>query len=397
MNKLIKKELKYATNIYKSLPVCINKGKGVHVYDVNDKKYFDFISGYSAVNHGHCHPRLVNVLKDQADKLTVTSRAYHNENLCNFSEYICKKFNYDKVIPMNTGVEAGETALKVARKWGYKIKGIEENQATILLCKNNFWGRSIAACSSSSDPDVYSDFGPYTPGFDLVDYDDIYELELKFAHNHNIVAFMLEPIQGEAGVIVPDYKYLKKVEILCRNYGILLIVDEIQTGLGRTGSLLESYDCDVNPDILILGKSLSGGFLPVSAVLANNKIMNCMTHGSHGSTYGGNPLACALAQEALQIIDDESLVGNSRKMGSYFRKQFENYSFIKDIRGKGLMNSIEFVSSRIAEKVSYDLLNRGLICKITHDNTIRFLPPLVINNNEMEESINIIKKTFNNI
>ena len=399
MQKLIEKEIKYCANIYKSLPVVINKGRGVYVHDVNGKKYFDYISGYSAVNHGHCHPRLVNVIKEQVDKLTITSRAFYNQNLCNFSEHICKYFNYDSVIPMNTGVEGGETAIKIARRWGYENKGIHPDKSIILFCKNNFWGRTISACSSSNDPDVYKNFGPYTPGFDLINYNDIDELELYFEMYPNVAAFMIEPIQGEAGVIVPDEHYLKRVRNLCNRYNVLLIADEIQTGLGRTGSILETESCGIRPDILILGKSLSGGFMPISAVLANTNVMKHMNYGSHGSTYGGNPLACALATEALNIIKDEKLPENSEKMGFYFREVLKSYSylFIKDIRGKGLMNAIEFFKEEDANKVSHMLLEKGLICKITHGKTIRFLPPLIISNSEMNRSLEIIKNVLDKI
>tara|TARA_A100001015_G_C15037806_1_gene737467 strand:- start:1891 stop:3090 length:1200 start_codon:yes stop_codon:yes gene_type:complete len=399
MQKLIEKEIKYCANIYKSLPVVINKGRGVYVHDVNGKKYFDYISGYSAVNHGHCHPRLVNVIKEQVDKLTITSRAFYNENLCNFSEHICKYFGYDKVIPMNTGVEGGETAIKIARRWGYENKGIHPDKSIILFCKNNFWGRTISACSSSNDPDVYKNFGPYTPGFDLINYNDIDELELYFEMYPNVAAFMIEPIQGEAGVIVPDEHYLKRVRHLCSRYNVLLIADEIQTGLGRTGSILETESCGIRPDILILGKSLSGGFMPISAVLANDNVMKHMNYGSHGSTYGGNPLACALATEALNIIKDEKLVKNSDKMGFYFREVLKSYTylFIKEIRGKGLMNAIEFFKEEDANRVSNMLLEKGLICKITHGKTIRFLPPLTINNSEMNQSLELIKNVLHNI
>lgn len=399
MQKLIEKEIKYCANIYKSLPVVINKGRGVYVHDVNGKKYFDYISGYSAVNHGHCHPRLVNVIKEQVDKLTITSRAFYNENLCNFSEHICKYFDYDNVIPMNTGVEGGETAIKIARRWGYENKGIHPDKSIILFCKNNFWGRTISACSSSNDPDVYKNFGPYTPGFDLINYNDIDELELYFEMYPNVAAFMIEPIQGEAGVIVPDDDYLKRVRHLCNKYNVLLIADEIQTGLGRTGSILETESCGIRPDILILGKSLSGGFMPISAVLANGNVMKHMNYGSHGSTYGGNPLACALATEALNIIKDEKLVKNSDKMGFYFREVLKSYTylFIKEIRGKGLMNAIEFFKEEDANRVSNMLLEKGLICKITHGKTIRFLPPLIINNSEMNQSLELIKNVLHNI
>ncbi len=394
MNKLIKKELKYAANIYNSLPVCISSGKGVFVYDTNKKKYFDFISGYSAVNHGHCHPKLVKVVKKQASKLSVTSRAYYNENLCKFSEYICNYFNYDKVIPMNTGVEACETAIKIARKWGYEVKGVKQKSASILICKNNFWGRTISACSSSNDSSVYKNFGPFTPGFNLVSYNNVQDIELAFQMCHNIVGFMFEPIQGEAGVIIPDDDYIQKVRLLCKKYNVLMIADEVQTGLGRTGSILETSSCGVKPDILILGKSLGGGILPMSSVLADDSVMKCMTPGTHGSTYGGNPLACAVAMESLKIIKNEKLADNSKIMGNYFRKNILPYPFIKEVRGKGLMNAIEFTSPEIANEVSLKLLEKGLICKITHNNIIRFLPPLIINKKQMATSIELINNAF---
>lgn len=399
MNRFIRKELVYGAKNYKPLDVCIKNGKGIYVRDVNSKLYMDFISGYSALNQGHCHPRLVNVIKEQSKKLTLTSRAMYNNVLGDFMEKVCKTFNYSKMLPMNTGVEGGETAIKIARKWGYLKKGVEPNKAINLFCNNNFWGRTLAAASSSSDPDCYNEFGPFMRGFKLVDYNDIDKLEKTFKKYPNIVSFMLEPIQGEAGIIIPDDDYLVNVRKLCTKYNVLMIADEVQTGLGRTGKMLA---CDysktseyikMKPDILILGKALSGGFLPVSAVLSKDKIMEVITPGTHGSTYGGNPLASAIGIEAINIIEDEELVENSYKQGNYFRKSINDLQFpsIKECRGKGLLNAIEFHNEKDADKFVNNLISNGILAKSTHRNTIRLSPPLIINQEEMDKALHLIK------
>ena len=399
MNTLITQELKYGAHNYKSLPICIKKAKGIYLTDTNNNKYLDFLSSYSAVNQGHCHPKIYNTLLKQANTLTLTSRAYHNDKLGSYMKFITNLFGYDKVLPMNTGVEAGETAIKIARKWGYNSKNIPHNKAQVIFPKNNFWGRTITACSTSTDPSCYVDFGPFTKGFDTVDYNDIYALERKFYKNPYIVAYMMEPIQGEAGVILPDEGYLKKVKELCKKYNVLMIADEIQTGLGRTGKMLACDYEGVQPDILCLGKALSGGFMPISAVLANNNIMKYITPGTHGSTFGGNPLASSIAITALNIIKDENLIENSFSKGLYFRKEISNFNkdFIIDIRGKGLLNAIEFENDVIAKKICHELLNNGLVSNITHGNIIRLSPPLVINQDEIDKSLNIIYQTIKNI
>tara|TARA_B100000963_G_C22597487_1_gene658587 strand:- start:614 stop:1813 length:1200 start_codon:yes stop_codon:yes gene_type:complete len=396
MNTLITQELKYGAHNYKSLPICIKKAKGIYLTDTNNNKYLDFLSSYSAVNQGHCHPKIYNTLLKQANTLTLTSRAYHNDKLGSYMKFITNLFGYDKVLPMNTGVEAGETAIKIARKWGYNSKNIPHNKAQVIFPKNNFWGRTITACSTSTDPSCYVDFGPFTKGFDTVDYNDIYALERKFYKNPYIVAYMMEPIQGEAGVILPDEGYLKKVKELCKKYNVLMIADEIQTGLGRTGKMLACDYEGIQPDILCLGKALSGGFMPISAVLANNNIMKYITPGTHGSTFGGNPLASSIAITALNIIKDENLIENSFSKGLYFRKELSNFNkdFIIDIRGKGLLNAIEFENDVIAKKICHELLNNGLVSNITHGNIIRLSPPLVINQDEIDKSLNIIYQTI---
>ena len=396
MNILITQELKYGAHNYKSLPICIKKAKGIYLTDTNNNKYLDFLSSYSAVNQGHCHPKIYNTLLKQANTLTLTSRSYHNDKLGTYMKFITNLFGYDKVLPMNTGVEAGETAIKIARKWGYNSKNIPHNKAQVIFPKNNFWGRTITACSTSTDPSCYVDFGPFTKGFDTVDYNDIYALERKFYKNPYIVAYMMEPIQGEAGVIIPDEGYLKKVKELCKKYNVLMIADEIQTGLGRTGKMLACDYEDVQPDILCLGKALSGGFMPISAVLANNNIMKYITPGTHGSTFGGNPLASSIAITSLNIIKDENLIENSFSKGLYFRKELSNFNkdFIIDIRGKGLLNAIEFENDVIAKKICHELLNNGLVSNITHGNIIRLSPPLVINQDEIDKSLNIINQTI---
>lgn len=396
MNKYIYQELKYGAKNYKSIGICIKKAKGIYLTDIYDKKYIDFISSYSAVNQGHCHSRLTNTIIEQSSKLTLTSRAYHNNILGPYMNFITDLFKYDKILPMNTGVEAGETAIKIARKWGYNYKNVPENKAEIIFPTNNFWGRTITACSTSTNISCYNQFGPFTDGFDIVPYNNIEKLEDKFLKNPNIVAYMLEPIQGEAGIIIPYNGYLRDVKYLCEKYNILMIADEVQTGLGRTGKLLACDYEDVKPDILCLGKALSGGYMPISAVLANNNIMKYITPGTHGSTFGGNPLACSIAIEALKIINDEKLVENSYNMGEYFRKELKNIknNNIIDIRGKGLLNAIELKNEIIANKFCNNLIENGLLTSITHGNIIRLSPPLIININEINKSLDIILKSL---
>ncbi len=395
MNNFILKELKYGAQNYNPLKVCLKKGKGIYLTDINNKKYFDFLSGYSAVNQGHCHPRLIKVINEQSKELTLTSRAFHNNKLGDLCKYLCNTFNYERFLPMNTGVEAGETAIKLSRKWGYETKKIDPNKAVNLFCNNNFWGRTITAVSSSSDYKCYNNFGPYTNGLDLVEYNNINKLEDKLSSNPNIVSLMLEPIQGEAGIILPHKGYLTQVSNLCQKYNVLLIFDEVQTGIGRTGKLLACDYENIRPDILILGKSLSGGFYPVSGILSNEKIMSLFKAGEHGSTYGGNPLACSLVMEAVQIILDEKLIDNSYSLGKYFRTNILNLNLngVKEVRGKGLFNAIEFDNSDIAEKVLNNLVDNGLLTQITHDKIIRLCPPLVINQDQIDQSIHIIEKS----
>ena len=336
-------EDKYGAHNYHPLPVVLSRGEGIYVWDVEGKKYFDYLSAYSAVNQGHCHPKIIDALESQGKKLTLTSRAFYNDILGDYEKYITEYFGYDKVLPMNTGVEGGETANKIARKWGYEKKGIEENKAKIIFAHGNFWGRTLAAISTSDDPLSYKGFGPYMPGYDLIPYNDLESLEEKL-RDKNVCAFMVEPIQGEAGVVVPDEGYLSGVRKLCTKYNVLFIADEVQTGIARTGKMLATDHEDARPDILILGKALSGGVLPVSAVLADDEIMMCIKPGEHGSTYGGNPLACAVAKAALEVIKDENLEDNALKMGEVFRGRLENLKEKSDlvtlIRGKGLLNAM---------------------------------------------------------
>ena len=396
-SKAINLENQYGAHNYHSLPVVLSKGKGIYVWDVEGKKYFDFLSAYSAVNQGHCHPKIINSLIKQSKILTLTSRAFYNDVLGEYEEYVTKYFNYDKVLPMNTGVEGGETANKLARKWGYLIKGIEENKAKIIFANGNFWGRTLAAISSSNDPLLYKDFGPFMPGYELVPYNDLNSLEEAF-QDSNVCAFMVEPIQGEAGVIVPDEGYLAGVKKLCSQYNVLFMADEVQTGIARTGKMLATDYEDARPDVLILGKALSGGVLPVSAVLADDEIMMCIKPGEHGSTYGGNPLACAVAKTALKIVKDENLEENAMLMGNYFRKKMNDLAKESDlvnfIRGKGLLNALVINDSEDSSKawdICLKMKEKGLIAKPTHGNIIRFAPPLVINKKEIDESCQIIR------
>jgi ornithine--oxo-acid transaminase len=391
--KYLALEEQYGAHNYHPLPVVLEKGEGVYLYDVDGKKYFDFLSGYSAVNQGHCHPAIIEALQKQASKLTLTSRAFHNNLLGEYEKYITEYFGYDKVLPMNTGVEGGETAIKLARRWGYNVKGIAENKAKIIFPEGNFWGRTLAAISSSTDPSSFKGFGPYMPGFGLVPYNDLVALE-EALKDKEVAAFMVEPIQGEAGVVIPDDGYLKAVRDLCDKYNVLFIADEIQTGLARTGKMLACDHENVKPDILILGKALSGGTLPISAVLANNEIMMQILPGEHGSTYGGNPLACAVAIKSLEVLKSEKMAENAEKMGERLRAGLANLHspFITTIRGKGLLNAI--VIKHDNPDASWDLClhlkDLGLLAKPTHGDKIRFAPPLIITDKQIDEAIAII-------
>jgi ornithine--oxo-acid transaminase len=395
--KLIEIENKYGAHNYHPLPVVLSKGEGVYVWDVDGKKYYDFLSAYSAVNQGHCHPKIVMALKLQADTLTLTSRAFHNDVLGNYEKYITDLFGYDKVLPMNTGVEGGETANKLARKWGYLQKGIEKNKARIIFANGNFWGRTLAAISSSDDPSSYEGFGPYMPGYDLIPYNDLESLETQLK-DPNVCAFMVEPIQGEAGVVVPDQGYLSGVRRLCTKYNVLFIADEVQTGIARTGKMLATDYEDARPDLLILGKALSGGVFPVSAVLADDEIMLCIKPGEHGSTFGGNPLACRVAQAALEVVVEENLAENAYRLGKLFRKELRaiNSEMISLVRGKGLLNAIVIKpkEGKEAWDVCLKLRDNGLLAKPTHGDIIRFAPPLVITEKQLLDCVEIIKITL---
>jgi ornithine--oxo-acid transaminase len=400
-NLYIDKESKFGAHNYHPLPVVLSKGEGVFVWDVNDKKYYDFLSAYSAVNQGHCHPKIIKALNDQANTLTLTSRAFHNNILGSYEQYITNLFGYDKVLPMNTGVEGGETANKLARKWGYLKKGIEEDKARIIFANGNFWGRTLAAISSSDDPSSYKGFGPYMPGYSLIPYNNLDALENELK-DKNVAAFMVEPIQGEAGVIVPDDGYLAGVRKLCTKYNVLYIADEVQTGIARTGKMLASDYEDARPDILILGKALSGGVLPISAVLADDDIMLCIKPGEHGSTFGGNPLACKVAQSALEVVIEEDLAKNAAELGEVFRselsKRLLDNKLVKLIRGKGLLNAIvinDTEDSSTAWDIGLALRDNGLLAKPTHGNIIRFAPPLVINKKQLLFCVDIIVNTLN--
>ena len=386
-------EEKYGAHNYHPLPVVLERGEGVFVWDVDGKRYFDFLSGYSAVNQGHCHPRIIKALTDQAPKLTLTSRAFYSNLLGEYEQFITSYFGYDKVLPMNTGVEGGETAIKLARRWGYAKKGIPENQAKIIFARDNFWGRTLAAISSSTDPTSYNKFGPFMPGFELVNYNDLIQLEAAF-QDTNVAAFMVEPIQGEAGVVVPDEGYLAGVRRLCTEYNVLFIADEIQTGLARTGKMLACDHENVRPDILVLGKALSGGVLPVSAVLCDDYIMLNIKPGEHGSTYGGNPLACAVAMEALRVLKEEKMAENAAAMGILLRDELNKLRspYIKNIRGKGLLNAvvIDHQDKEAAWQLCLLLKNNGLLAKPTHGDKIRFAPPLIITESQVKECVQII-------
>ncbi len=395
-SNLMELEDNYGAHNYHPIPVVLERGEGVYVWDVNGKKYFDFLAAYSAVNQGHCHPRIIKALINQAQKLTLTSRAFYNSILGEYEKYITSYFGYDKVLPMNTGVEGGETALKLARRWAYDVKGVEKNKAKVVFAKGNFWGRTLAAISSSNDPSSFEGFGPFLTGFELIEYNNLNALE-EAIKDPNTAAFMVEPIQGEAGVIVPDNNYLKGVRALCTKYNVLFIADEVQTGLGRTGKMLACDHEGVKPDILILGKALSGGTIPVSAVLANNEVMLTIKPGEHGSTYGGNPLACAVAMEALKVVKDEKLSENSEALGIIFREEMNRLKnesdLITDVRGKGLFNAIVIKerNGKTALDICLKFAENGLLAKPTHGDIIRFAPPLVINREQLMECVNIIR------
>ena len=392
-------EDRYGAHNYHPLPVVLKKGKGIYVWDVEGKKYFDFLSAYSAVNQGHCHPRIVKALKDQTNKLCLTSRAFYNEAFCEYEKFMHSYFGYDKVLPMNTGAEGVETALKLARRWGVVKKGIDNDKVKIICCEGNFHGRTVTVITMSNDPDSYANYGPLTPGFIRIPYNDPKALEDALnKYGKEVAAFIAEPIQGEAGVFVPDDGYLKKCFDLCHEHNVLFIADEVQTGIARTGKMLCSQHDGIRPDIVILGKALGGGVLPVSACLADDDIMLNVKPGEHGSTFGGFPLAARVAVEALKVVKDEKLVQNAEKMGKIFREEIEKIHspFIVQVRGRGLLNAI--VTKPVEGKTAWDiclkLRDNGLLAKPTHDHIIRFAPPLCITKEELMEAIEIIKKTF---
>ena len=396
----IELEDEFGAHNYHPLPVVLEKGEGIYVWDVNKKKYFDFLSAYSAVNQGHCHPKINKALIDQSAKLTLTSRAFHNNVLGEYEKFITEYFEFDRVLPMNTGVEGGETAIKLARKWAYEKKGVTSNNAKIIFVAGNFWGRTLAAISSSNDPLSTTNFGPFMPGYEIIPYNDLNALENSLK-DPNVAAFMVEPIQGEAGVVVPDDNYLLDAFNLCKKNNVLFIADEVQTGIARTGKMICCDHHGFKPDILILGKALSGGVLPVSAVLASDEVMLTIKPGEHGSTYGGNPLGCKVAIAALKVIKDEKLCQNSFEMGSYFRSKLNEYisksNIVKLVRGKGLLNAIvidDNEESNTAWNICLKLRDNGLLAKPTHGNIIRFAPPLTINKEEIDAAVNIIIKSL---
>ena len=397
----IELENEHGAHNYHPLPVVLDKGEGVYVWDVEGKRYFDFLSAYSAVNQGHSHPKIVDALIEQAQKLALTSRAFYNSKLGEYEKKITKLFGFDKVLPMNSGAEAVETALKIARKWSYEVKGIKGNSAKIIVCENNFHGRTTTIVSFSNDPDAHNNYGPFTPGFIKIPYNDLAALETVLKEDaENIAAFLVEPIQGEAGVYVPDEGFLKGASELCKKHNVLFIADEVQTGIARTGKLIACHHEEVQPDILILGKALSGGMYPVSAVLANNNVMNVIHPGQHGSTFGGNPLACAVAMAALDVVEDENLSERAEKLGQIFRNEMrmliEKTDLIANVRGKGLLNAIIINDSQhspTAWNLCLDLKENGLLAKPTHGNIIRLAPPLVISEEQLMECVSIIEKT----
>ena len=405
MNKLtpqniIDLEYKFGAHNYHPLPVVLKEGKGVFVWDVEGKKYYDFLSAYSAVNQGHCHPSIIKALVDQSKKLTLTSRAFHNNILGKYEKYITSLFGYDKVLPMNTGVEGGETAVKLARKWAYEVKKVPANQAKIIFVEGNFWGRTLGAISSSTDPSSTTGFGPFMPGYEIIPYNDIFALE-NALKDPNVAAFMVEPIQGEAGVVVPDSDYLSKAFSLCQKSNVLFIADEVQTGIGRTGKMLCCDHHNFKPDILILGKALSGGVFPVSAILSSDEVMLTIKPGEHGSTFGGNPLACEVAIAALEVIQNENMIDNANRLGKIFRDKINNFikssSIARLVRGKGLLNAIvinDKESGDTAWRICMSMALKGLLAKPTHGNIIRFAPPLIINEEQLKDCIKIITSTL---
>ncbi len=393
----IELEEKYGAHNYHPLPVVLSRGEGVYVWDVEGKRYFDFLSAYSAVNQGHCHPRIISALVEQASRLTLTSRAFHNNLLGEYEEYMHQLFGYDKLLPMNTGVEAVETGLKLCRRWAYDVKGIAPDAAKIIVCEGNFHGRTMAAISASGDPDSKANYGPYLPGFITIPYNDLNALD-KALQDPQVAGFLIEPIQGEAGVVVPDAGYLAKAKAMCEKANVLFIADEIQTGIARTGKMLACDHENVRPDILLLGKALSGGIMPVSAVLADDEIMLTIKPGQHGSTYGGNPLACAVAMVSMEVVKDENLAENALRLGEILRSELRaiKSEMITVVRGKGLLNAIVIkpVNSKNAWDVCLKMAENGLLAKPTHGDIIRFAPPLVITENQMMECVEIIKKTM---
>lgn len=389
-----KMENQYGVHNYHPLPVVLSRGQGVFVWDVDGNRYLDFLSAYSAVNQGHAHPQIVKALSEQAAKLSLTSRAFHNDQLGPYEQYMCQLFGFDRLLPMNTGVEASESAVKLARKWGYEVKAVPENKARVVFAEGNFWGRSIAAISSSTDANSRNNFGPFVPGFDIIPYNNLEELE-KVCSLKDTVAFMVEPIQGEAGVIMPDKGYLTGVRDICTRHNVLFIADEVQTGLGRTGLMTCCEHENVKPDLLVLGKALGGGVYPVSAVLGRDDVMSTLKPGQHGSTFGGNPLACAVAMAAVNVILEEDLCNNALQMGALFREELGKIKspLIKNIRGKGLLNAIEinpYGNDRTAWDVCLNFLKKGLLAKQTHKNIIRFAPPLIINEEQIMHACRII-------
>ena len=393
-------EDRYGAHNYHPLPVVLTRGEGVHLWDVEGQHYYDFLSAYSAVNQGHCHPKIVDALVQQAQQLTLTSRAFYNDVLGTYEQFITQMFGYDRVLPMNTGVEGGETAIKLCRKWAYTVKGVPANQAKTIFANGNFWGRTLAAISSSTDPQSRNGFGPYMPGYELIPYNDLAALE-KALEDPHVAGFMVEPIQGEAGVVVPDEGYLRQAYDLCQEKNVLFIADEVQTGVARTGRLFACQHEDVRPDILILGKALSGGVFPVSAVLADDEIMLTIKPGEHGSTFGGNPLACRVAMAALQVVEDEHLAENAKRLGRLFRERMQRlanqHDLVTLVRGKGLLNAIvinDSENSDTAWNICVRLKENGLLAKPTHGNIIRFAPPLIITEEQLAECCEIIENTI---
>jgi ornithine--oxo-acid transaminase len=393
---IIELEYRYGAHNYHPLPVVLEKGSGIFLWDVEGKKYFDFLSAYSAVNQGHCHPKIISALVNQSQKLTLTSRAFHNNILGQYEKFITEFFGYDKVLPMNTGVEGGETAVKLARKWGYEVKKIPKDSAKIVFVEGNFWGRTLGAISSSTDPSSTNGFGPFMPGYEIIPYNDLEALKNSLK-DPNVAAFMVEPIQGEAGVVVPDENYLLEAYNMCKSQNVLFIADEVQTGIGRTGKMLCCDHYGFKPDILILGKALSGGVFPVSAILASDEVMLTIKPGEHGSTFGGNPVACQVAISALNVIKEEKLAENAQLMGEVFRARLQDFAdnnnIVTKVRGKGLLNAIvinDKEGSDIAWNICLNMAEKGLLAKPTHGNIIRFAPPLIINRKELDDCIDII-------